>query len=69
MGSKGVQNGVLREHLQKSSLLLADFLTEMGSFGPRYAYKVWSPGKIWFVNYGQKGASKLPKIAFSAYKS
>ena len=37
--------------------------------GPRYVCEVWSPGKIIFMNYWQKGESKWPKIVVSAYKS
>ena len=64
-----VPDGAFRYFLEKLSLILADFRAERGSYGPRYVCEVWSPGKIIFMNYWQKGESKWPKIVVSAYKS
>ena len=50
-----VPDGAFRYFLEKLSLILADFRAERGSYGPRYVCEVWSPGKIIFVNYWQKG--------------
>ena len=50
--------GVFRHFLEKKSLVLADFLTERGPYGPWYVCKAWRSRKIFFVNYGQKGGQK-----------
>ena len=63
IGQKGVQNGAFRLYLKTFTLVFADFRSERGSYGPRYVCKIWSPGKFFFVNYGQKGGQNGPKCA------
>ena len=62
MGRKGVSEtvpgGAFWHFLQKLSLVFADFLTGRGPYCPRYVCQVWTPGKIWLVNYGSKGGQK-----------